>query len=197
MPELQGKILFCPFCRECFEAQPRCPHHDLDLVPFQELPRLADRHPYGEDESVPNWEWRLGRGWLWLSAGLMLVSFFLPLCRMTVGDASVEESAATIVFGGRATLLWSIPAVALALGHVPFWRRSPNSMLRLRVAITLLALFPIPAVAYSTILARRAIIAMTEPATFDLAYGAAVVLIASIVGGVGGFCFGRQPPPDA
>ena len=197
MPELQGKILFCPFCRECFEGELRCPHHDLVLVPFQDLPRRGDPEPYADDEPVPTWEWRLGRGWLWLSAGLMAVSFFLPLYRLTVGDASVEESAATIVFGDRAALLWSIPTVALALGYAPFWRRSPRSMLRLRTAITLLALFPIPAVAYCTVLARRAVTSMTEPATFDLAYGAALVLIASIVGAVGGFCFGRQPPPDA
>ncbi len=196
MSDSQNKVLFCPFCRECFEEEERCPHHDLSLVSFRELPRPTDREPYGADEPVPLWEWRLGRGWLWLGGALMLVAFFLPVFTMTVGDATIRETPATIVLGGQAALLWSIPIVALILGYLPFWRRTPHSMHKLRVAVPLLALFPVPAVAYSTVLAYRATALMPETATVGLDYGAVLVVTAAFVGAVGGFRFGQQPRRD-
>ncbi|HVZ36050.1 MAG TPA: hypothetical protein VG963_26665, partial [Polyangiaceae bacterium] len=31
------QVLFCPFCRECFEDSSTCPEHELRLVPFDQL----------------------------------------------------------------------------------------------------------------------------------------------------------------
>ena len=35
-------LLFCPFCRECFEGEAQCPEHELALVRFEDLPREED-----------------------------------------------------------------------------------------------------------------------------------------------------------
>ena len=78
--ESDGRILFCPFCRECYEGERVCPVHELDLVEFQDLPRQAHETDLPAwDEPVLPWDIRFGRGALALGALLLLVAFFLNL----------------------------------------------------------------------------------------------------------------------
>src|SRR4051812_41261443 len=80
-------ILFCPFCRECFEGESRCPEHDLGLVPFDQLARTAEDLAADiprEDEDVSVFDGRFGRGIVALGTALFFVSF-----GMTFVDISV------------------------------------------------------------------------------------------------------------
>lgn len=130
---------FCPFCRECFEGEEECPEHGLRLLPFQALPPLT-RQP-GPGEALPFWTWRHGRGWVALGAALCLLSFFLPLARLS-GDVNVSNTMLQLA-QGRAKTLWLVPAVACAEWALLYRRRTLAGMQSLRLAMLWLSLFPL------------------------------------------------------
>jgi len=191
-----SQVLFCPFCTECFEEETLCPHHELKLVPFEQLPTTGKSRAYGPSEEVPWWEWKLGRGWLWASAITMLISFFQPLFALSFGDAFVQESAFEIVMRGEADLLWSIPAIALLLAYLPWRRSSPVAMTRARLAVALITLFPAPMVAYAAIVAQRASALETPDALLEFSYGVFSLGLALLLGLIGAVRFGHQRPSN-
>lgn len=134
---------FCPFCREAYEGERVCPEHELELVAFDELP--ARQRVVADDEAVPPWEMRYGRGPLALAALGLLLSPLAPLVTATVdgqrATASGYEVAVGVgVTGGGAPYLWMVPGVAAALVLVLMRRRTPAKMRGARIAVPLLVL---------------------------------------------------------
>jgi hypothetical protein len=48
----EHQVLFCPFCRESFEAQRVCPEHELALVSFDRLPPSEAFDDDDEDDAL-------------------------------------------------------------------------------------------------------------------------------------------------
>ena len=161
MPESTSEdtLLFCPFCRECFERRealvssgtPQCPEHELALVPFDQLPRsleeLESELP-ADDESLTLFDPRFGRGFVFAGAGLLLGSFFLTFIE-------IQSRGATRAFSGllaasdRAPNLWTVPFVAVMILAIVMRRRSLEKMRGARLSVLLLALAPLFALGYS------------------------------------------------
>lgn len=196
MSEASVQVLFCPFCRECFEGESLCPHHELKLVPFEQLQTKTHPRFYGSTEPLPWWEWRLGRGWVWTAALAMFVSFFQPLFALSLGDAFVQESSFDIVMRGEADLLWALPAVALLLAYLTWRRNTPDAMARARFAMALIVLFPGPIVAYAGIVAQRVNELQTPNGALEFSYAVVTLGIAFLLGLIGAFRFGYQRPVD-
>lgn len=146
-----ARILFCPFCRECFEGETRCPEHELALVPFEKLPRTAEdlaAEIPREDEDVSAFDGRFGRGFVAGGALLFLISF-----AMTFVDISVQGDATG--FSGfeaaseRAPNLWTVPFVGALLVAILVRRRSLPKMRGARLSVLLLGLAPLFAIGYS------------------------------------------------
>jgi hypothetical protein len=150
MPD-ETRVLFCPFCRECFEGQARCPEHDLALVTFDALPRTledaASEIPR-EDEDVSSFDGRFGRGFVAAGAVAFLISFAMKFVDIAVqGDRtgfSGFEAAS-----GRAPNLWTVPFVGALLIAILARRRSLNKMRGARLSVMLLGFAPLFAIGYS------------------------------------------------
>lgn len=146
-----ARILFCPFCRECFEGEARCPEHDLALVAFEDLPRtiedLASEIPR-DDEDISAFDHRFGRGFVVAGAVLFLISFAMTFVDIAVqGDRtgfSGFEAAS-----GRAPNLWTVPFVGALLIAILARRRSLAKMRGARLSVMLLGLAPLFAIGYS------------------------------------------------
>lgn len=128
-------MLFCPFCRECFEGEETCPEHELDLIPFQELPEAKRQPRVGDDERVPSWELGYGRGLVLSGSALMFIGFLGSFVRGRGGEATGLEFATS-----DAVNLWLIPFVATTLVAILMRRRTPRQMRGARVALPLVAL---------------------------------------------------------
>ena len=125
-------VLFCPFCRECFEGETECPDHELALVPFEKLPRPPARLP-SDDEPVGPLEPRYGRAWFGGGAVLILVGFFVPTLVIADGARATSFSLLDLA-STKATNLWTVPAAAVAgLGMLARVRR-PRDLGRVRLA---------------------------------------------------------------
>ena len=122
----EGSILFCPFCRECFEGEARCPDHDLALVPFARLPEA--RRELADDEPLLPLDPRFGRGFVFLGAALMLAGFLGPLARTYYGDQEAWDTGYRLA-ATRAMNLWMVPMVAAALVAI-LHRRATLAQLR-------------------------------------------------------------------
>lgn len=150
-PAPEGRILFCPFCRECFEGEARCPEHDLALVAFADLPKtledLAAELPR-DDEDLSAFDGRFGRGWVALGAALMFVSFAMRFVNITV-QGSMAGFSGFEAAAGRAPNLWTVPFVASLLVAILVRRRSLAKMRGARLAVMLLGLAPLFALGYS------------------------------------------------
>lgn len=147
----EPRILFCPFCRECFEGEARCPEHDLALVPFDQLPRTLEDEAADiprDDEEVSAFDGRFGRGFVAAGAATFLVSFAMTFVDITVqGDAtgfSGFEAAS-----GRAPNLWTVPFVGALLVAILARRRSLAQMRGARLSVMLLGFAPLFAIGYS------------------------------------------------
>jgi hypothetical protein len=147
----ETRILFCPFCRECFEGETRCPEHDLALVPFEQLPKtvedLAAELPR-DDEDVQPFDFRFGRGVVAAGAVLFLVSFALTFVAIDV-QGSATGFTGFEAASGRAPNLWTVPFVGVLLIAILARRRSLAKMRSARLSILLLGLAPLFAIGYS------------------------------------------------
>src|SRR5687768_6184689 len=124
-PMESDDILFCPFCRECFEGEEVCPVHELRLVRFEKLPQGPRAVPR-EDERVAAHELRFGRGFVWLGAVLSLIGFVLPW--LTVHRGAVVVASGLDIAAQRAISLYVVPATAIASIATVLRRRTPRQM---------------------------------------------------------------------
>jgi hypothetical protein len=142
-------LLFCPFCKECFEGETVCPEHELALVPFDALPREDDRGAIpAHDEPIGLLDPRFGRGLVMLGVALSIVGFVMPVLSVVTDTRSQIWSgfeAAT----GRAPNLWTIPFVAATFVWMLARRRTPIAMRGARLAGIVFALAPLVSLAYT------------------------------------------------
>ncbi|MFO0682591.1 MAG: hypothetical protein U0234_11095 [Sandaracinus sp.] len=146
-----ARILFCPFCRECFEGETRCPEHELALVPFDELPRNledAEADLPRDDQSLPPFDFRFGRGWVTAGALAFVASFAMTFVQIRVqGDA--RGFTAMEAASAQAPNLWTVPFVGVFLIAILGRRRSLAKMRSARLSVLLLGLAPLFAIGYS------------------------------------------------
>ncbi len=141
-------LLFCPFCRECFEGEKECPDHELVLVPFTQLPSMQEASLPGDEERVAPYDLRFGRGWVFLSAALMFVGFMLRFVTATYPDQELRASGFAIATH-QAANLWMVPAIAVTAVAILLRRRSPWEMRASRVAIPALAIVALTSIGYT------------------------------------------------
>ncbi|MCC7539797.1 MAG: hypothetical protein IT379_26480, partial [Deltaproteobacteria bacterium] len=133
--------LFCPFCRDTYEATDVCPTHGLRLVRFMELPVQKEPElPWPETDPLPRTSLRFGRGFVALGAFAVLASFWLPWLRLFRPH---EADVTAFVLARQALNLWSVPLAATTLLVILATRRSPVKMRSARLATALIALMPV------------------------------------------------------
>lgn len=186
-------VLFCPFCGEAFEGETRCPAHELELVPWRELPGPVREPP--PDEPLPWFSPRLGRGFVASGAGLALLAFaVLPLARVE-GDLQMGGSMLALALGGTPRL-WLVPAAAWAQLAILYRRRTPSAMRGARLAVALVALVPVLAGVWTWVGAHAAVELLAEGTRQQLhlrpASGAYVLALAVAAMLVGAFRLGES-----
>jgi hypothetical protein len=155
-------LLFCPFCRECYEGEEVCPDHELVLVAFDALPKRLDIDDLpSDDERLPMYDMRFGRGWLFASAVTGLVGFLLPM----VTTATSQDAIVTTGMGVAARVapnLYVIPAVSVGILSILYRRRTPRAMRGARIVIPALALVGLGSLAYTLYRIREGAAQMSE-----------------------------------
>lgn len=195
-PEPDPRVLFCPFCRECYEGARVCPEHELALVPFQDLPRQAHERVIRWDERVSPWELRLGRLELALGVALALVGFFaLPLVSGSFDDRPIAWTALEVATS-RAPNLWTVPFAAVLFGVFLYRRRTPLQMRGARLAGIALALMPGLSLGYSLWNIERAVAATHGAVALGPAAGTWLVAGSSLLLLVGSLRFGGTIDPE-
>ena len=144
-----GPPLFCPFCEECFEAESRCPEHDIPLVSFDDLAAVRGRDVPQDDERVTGLDPRFGRLPLAIGALAVLVGFFLPFIRTDFPDGTTSAGTGLETASNVALNLWLVPAVAATLLSILARRRTPLKMRGARLALIVLALLGLSALGYT------------------------------------------------
>ncbi len=186
-----SKLLFCPFCRECFEDLERCPDHDLPLVSFEALPVA----PVEQDDEAPvnMLDPKRGRAELIVAALGLLGGFLLPLVSVTVTTAArgerLQSFTALAAAAERAPNLWAIPIAGALFASFVARRRTPLQMRGARLASLIVALAPILSVVYSV---RRMIAAagLEQGVAVSIEPGAYVIVASAIIAIVGSVRFG-------
>ena len=183
---MTAKLLFCPFCRECFEDTDRCPDHDLVLVPFEALP--MPKREQDDDAPVPILDPKRGRAELLAAALGLLAGFVAPLVSVSALGRT-QSFTALAAAAERAPNLWAIPVAGALFASLVARRRTPIQMRGARLAALMVALTPIVSIVYSL---RRMMTAasLEDGVTVSVQWGAYVVVIASIVALVGSVRFG-------
>ncbi len=139
-------VLFCPFCREAFEAETVCPDHDLPLVDFRELPRTAPS--ITEDTLLSRWSPAGGRGLLAAGAlGALLAFMTLPFAS-SEGAVQMGGSMLKLALLGSHKL-WLIAAAASAQLALLARRRTLRSLRGARVAAFIIGIVPLVALLWS------------------------------------------------
>ena len=195
---IEKPILFCPFCRECFEGETTCPEHELTLVPFEKLPRDEEGFDGGGiEEDVAPLEWRYGRAEIAAGALLILLSFVMPMVHIVVEDGPSRSFSGLDAATGPAPNLWTlpfVPAMFLAfLGRL----RSLQRMAGARLAALMVSLGPALALGYSFVhIARGAAerAALTgHPETVSPGIAVIVVGVRTVLLAIDSLRFGRAP----
>ncbi|MET0391308.1 MAG: hypothetical protein ABW321_35370 [Polyangiales bacterium] len=184
-------MLFCPFCREAFDDETRCPDHDVALVSLRELGRMAAQT--GAEERVLAW-WspRFARGWVALGAIGTLTAFVCPFGHLT-GDVARTSSLLTLA-RGHAVRLWIVPIAALTLLWMLLRRRTPATLRAARVAAVFVACLPSIVVIVTWLGAREAAdvlaIKLAGVVEFHLGIGAWLVWASGLSAVAGGLRLG-------
>lgn len=188
-----SRLLFCPFCRECYEGETHCPEHELALVELADLPRQAHERAVAWDERVAPWEIRFGRIELVLGVIAVLVGFFaLPLVVGSFDDRPVAWSALSMA-SSRAPNLWTVPFVAVLFIVFLYRRRTPLEMRGARLAGVVLALMPAISLGYSLWNVQRGVARMHGAIALDWGAGVWVIGAASVLLLIGSLRFGSMP----
>lgn len=191
-------MLFCPFCREAFDELERCPDHDVELVSLRELGQLSAAQ-VPDQERLPVWSARLGRGLVASGALGTLLAFFCSFGRLVDGSAGGEEISSTLLSlaRGRALRLWIVPTAAFALLWMLYRRRTPVAMRAARVGALFVACLPSAVVAFTWLGARAAAAAMAGktagPVVFHLGIGAFLVFGSGVLAVLGSLRLGVKP----
>lgn len=173
------RILFCPYCRDGFEALSECPEHELTLVPIDRLPR-ALRSQSGVAFFLDP---RLGRGPILLGCLLVLVGFFVPFVR----TETLEASALEVAIDG-AHNLWLVPVAAVSMLAVLWLRRERLSMHAARLAVLGLAVAGSLPLLYTS--RRIAITASATQTEIDWRFGGPLILMGLALGAIGSLRLG-------
>jgi hypothetical protein len=143
------QILFCPFCRESFEGQTRCPEHELELVPLARLPVAAHEHDLDDDDGLhdpaaPHSPARLsaldpryGRAEVLAAALINGLALVLPL---GTGQGDGLGQHRTLVLCAVFPVLWTLLLVSFTLVFVLVRRRTLVSLASLRLLVPALGL---------------------------------------------------------
>jgi hypothetical protein len=189
-------MLFCPFCREAFDETERCPDHDVPLVTLRELGQLSAAQ-IPDDQALPLWSARQGRGLVALGAVGALVGFFCPFGRL-LGDVEISNTLAALA-RGRALRLWIVPVAALALLSMLYRRRSALAMRGARLGALFVSSLPSAVVAITWWGARAAAATMATRGganvSFQLGWGSWLVFASSVVALLGSARLGVRPKP--
>ena len=180
-------VLFCPYCRDGFEARDECPEHELTLVPIDRLPR----GPHARHAVAFFADPRIGRGPILFGSLLVLVGFFVPFVR----TETLQASALQVAIDG-AHNLWLVPVAAVSMLAVLWSRRDRLAMQEARLAVFGLAVAGALPLLYS---ARRiTLMASATQTQIDWRFGGLLMLtglglaaIGSVRLGVARF-FGRD-----
>jgi len=192
-PDEDARLLFCPFCRECYEGEAQCPVHELPLVDFAELPKQAhERKVLAYDEDVEPWDIRFGRGWLALGALALLVGFFMPFAAATIDDQQVAWSGLDLA-NGPARGMWTIPFVAALYVWLLIRRRSVVKMMGARLAAFVLAFAPATSAIYSMVSMWRGIERLHGGGVLEWGYGIPVMAMGTVLLMIGAIRFGKIP----
>lgn len=191
-------LLFCPFCRECYEGIAQCPEHDLKLVTWEELPRTEDDGEVHEDDAVSPVDLRFGRGELLAGVVILMASVLCPLFTVTDGEEgrtfSLLEAATD-----RAPNLWTVPFVAALVLSIVLRRRTIGQMLGARLAMLILATGPFISLGYTLwkIYAGAGDLsaALRRPIEVHLGWGIALVIAGGVLLVVGSLRLGTMPRP--
>lgn len=191
-PESDGdRLLFCPFCRECYEGKRQCPEHELDLVEFQALPRQGHEDEVRWDEALAPWDLRFGRLEMILGVIAALVGFFaLPLVTGSFDDRPIAWTALEVA-SRPAPNLWTVPFVAGFFVVFLYRRRTPQQMRSARIAGVALSLMPLVSLAYSLWNIQRGVEARHGGIALEWGSGVWVMAAASLLLLVGSLRFGR------
>ncbi len=192
-----ARLLFCPFCRECYEDRTTCPEHELDLVEFQALPRQAHERELGWEDEVLPWDLRFGRLELMAGIASALAGFFaLPLVVGSFDDQPIAWTAMETAMQ-RAPNLWSVPFVAVLFVVFLHRRRTPLAMRGARLAGIALGLMSAISLGYSLWQVQRGVIATHGALAAEPGAGAWVIGAASVLFVVGAARFGAMRTSSA
>ncbi len=191
-------VLFCPFCRESFEGEARCPEHELALVPFERLPGAAsaDAVPR-DDERLGTFDLRFGRGLVGAGALLAMIGFLCPMGTITAAGQTLLVTGPSIAVT-HAPTLWVVPGVGVASLLLLAQRRTLARMRAIRLVVPLLA-WGVPMSAWSA--ARRLdrwaaqMHVGDAQAVAHLGWGLAVLGLATLLLMVGGLRLGVVAAP--
>jgi hypothetical protein len=190
-------LLFCPFCREAFEGEARCPEHELALVPWSELPG-SESDELHEGDAVSPVDLRFGRGELFASVALLFGSVLCPIFTVAEGEDARAFSlleAAT----DRHPNLWTVPFVAAIVLSVALRRRTIREMLGARLALLILALGPLASLGYTlwrvSTNADSLGAALHRSIAVTPAWGIAPVILGAVLLAIGSVRLGVQPVP--
>jgi len=195
--QLSGRaesMLFCPFCKEGFDDAERCPHHDVELITLRALGQLsAARVP--DDQRLPFWSPKLGRGMLLTAALGTLLAFFCPFGQL-LGEVTVSNTLFTLA-RGRAVRLWVVPLAALAMLLMLFRRRTPAAMRGARLSALFVSVLPSAVVLITWLGASKAADVMATSSggeiKFRLGLGSWFVFVSSALALIGSPRLGVQP----
>jgi hypothetical protein len=188
-----ARLLFCPFCRECYEGETSCPEHELVLVEFQDLPRQAhERETPGWDEAVVPWETRFGRAWLAFGALVAVIGFFSPVVAGGYDQQTISWTGLEMA-NGPARNLWTVPVVALLYIVFLYRRRTPNDMRSSRLAGLVLSLMPVLSLAYSLWSVARGADRTHGAVAISWSFGAYLIAASSFLLFWGSLRFGAMP----
>lgn len=187
-PSENPKILFCPFCRDGFEARTECPEHELTLVRIDRLPPEAqaalERVTFFGDP-------RLGRGLVLVGAAWVFLGFVAPFVR----GAGISASALEVAIDG-ADNLWFTPGAASVLLWILWRRRSRSALRAARAAVLGLALGGALPLIYTT--RRIGLVADAYTSDVEWLWGLWLMVAGLVISGVGsGRLGGRRRRDDA
>jgi len=197
-PSSSASVQFCPFCRESFEGETKCPEHELALVPFEQLPGASSHDEIPpDDEPLAMFDLRFGRGLVGAGAMLTTIGFLCPIGVISAAAERLLITGPSIAIT-HAPTLWVVPGIGVATFVLLATRRSLARMRSIRLVVPLLA-WGVPMSVWS---ALRKLDRWAElmgvgdvPAVAHYSWGLGVLGAATLLLMIGGLRLGVTSPP--